>query len=140
MFLPPDPSYEIGSIHQGVEVTAFQFNNHAIPFALTRPAEETAVSNYVILYSHGNAEDLGQLLDLFVQFRESLGVCIASYDYIGYGPSKLEGADPQEELCFSVANAAFDHLVNECGFAPERVILYGRSLGTGPTTWLAARL
>ena len=140
VFLPPDPSYEIGTVTQGVEVTSFEWEGRHVPFALVRPVEETPNSQYVILYSHGNAEDLGQLIDLFVLFKNTLGVCVASYDYVGYGPSREEGAEPSERACFHVALAAFQHLTGQQGFDPSSVILYGRSLGSGPTTWLGAKL
>ncbi|AQK55817.1 protein kinase family protein / WD-40 repeat family protein [Zea mays] len=40
-----------------------------------------------LLYSHGNAADLGQMLGLFLELRAHLRVNIMSYDYSGYGAS-----------------------------------------------------
>ncbi|KQJ95292.1 hypothetical protein BRADI_3g16300v3 [Brachypodium distachyon] len=40
-----------------------------------------------VLYSHGNAADLGQLYDLFVQLKVNLKVNLMGYDYSGYGAS-----------------------------------------------------
>ena len=34
--------------------------------------------------------------------------------------------------------AAYDHLVRERGVSPSRIVLYGRSLGDGPSIRLAA--
>lgn len=35
---------------------------------------------------------------------------------------------------------AFDFLTQQCGVAPERIVLYGRSIGTGTACHLAATL
>ncbi|KAM3190804.1 hypothetical protein ACQJBY_068659 [Aegilops geniculata] len=40
-----------------------------------------------LLYSHGNAADLAQLYDLFVQLKVNLKVNLMGYDYSGYGAS-----------------------------------------------------
>ncbi|RQM12911.1 hypothetical protein DD237_005166 [Peronospora effusa] len=59
-----------------------------------------------------------------------------SYDYSGYGISEGE---PSEEACFADVEAAFAYLVNVKKVPPGKIILYGRSLGSGPATHLAAK-
>jgi len=44
-------------------------------------------ARFTLLYSHGNAADLGQMVDLFIELRAHLRVNIMSYDYSGYGGS-----------------------------------------------------
>uniref|UniRef100_A0A7N0TBW9 Uncharacterized protein n=1 Tax=Kalanchoe fedtschenkoi TaxID=63787 RepID=A0A7N0TBW9_KALFE len=44
-------------------------------------------ARFTLLYSHGNAADLGQMMDLFVELRAHLRVNVMSYDYSGYGAS-----------------------------------------------------
>jgi len=89
----------------------------------------------LLLYSHGNAEDLGDLRPLLEVFQEN-GVAALSYDYPGYGTST---GKPTEAGVYAAADAAFQYATGELGFAPEQVVLFGRSLGGGPSTWLAAR-
>ncbi|CAO2825396.1 unnamed protein product [Amaranthus hypochondriacus] len=40
-----------------------------------------------LLYSHGNAADLGQMFELFVELSNRLRVNLMGYDYSGYGQS-----------------------------------------------------
>ncbi|XP_058067576.1 uncharacterized protein LOC131216945 isoform X2 [Magnolia sinica] len=90
-----------------------------------------------ILYSHGNAADLGQMLELFVELRAHLKVNIMSYDYSGYGASS---GKPSEFNTYYDIEAVYNCLKKEYGIKQEDVILYGQSVGSGPTVHLAARL
>lgn len=99
-----------------------------------------------ILYSHGNAEDLGMIYDYLRDISRLLKVNIFSYDYTGYGMSIyktiLQGSKrvrPSEEHCYADIDAAFRHLTEVERVSPEKIILYGRSLGGGPSCYLAAR-
>lgn len=46
---------------------------------------------------------------------------------------------PSEENCYADIEAVFDYLVNVKKTNPEQIVLYGRSLGSGPSSYLAAR-
>ena len=59
-----------------------------------------------------------------------------AYDYPGYG---LSEGRPSEEGCFEAVEAVYDYIVNQLGRHPERIITWGRSLGTGPSLYLASR-
>ncbi len=93
-------------------------------------------ARYTILYSHGNAEDLfdGQWL---MEGLRGLGFAVLAYDYRGYGVSG-GGPATTEKACLD-AEAAYDYLVKTLRIPPERVILYGRSVGGGMAVHLAAR-
>ncbi|KAL5231703.1 hypothetical protein ABZP36_030479 [Zizania latifolia] len=56
--------------------------NKVVAFYLRNPS-----ARLTVLYSHGNAADLGQLYDLFVQLKFNLKVNLMGYDYSGYGAS-----------------------------------------------------
>ncbi|URE38033.1 abhydrolase domain-containing protein [Musa troglodytarum] len=56
-------------------------------------------ARFTVLYSHGNAADLGQMLDLFLQLRAHLRVNIMSYDYSGYGASTGKVNNCQKKTC-----------------------------------------
>ncbi len=58
------------------------------------------------------------------------------YDYTGYGCSS--GEMPSVGHTLADISAVFDHLVKEIKIAPQSIILYGQSVGTGPTSHLAA--
>ncbi|CAE7852939.1 Abhd17a [Symbiodinium sp. KB8] len=88
----------------------------------------------VILYSHGNAEDLGQRLHYLDMMSQLCASDVLAYDYCGYGFSEGE---PSEENCIQCIDAAYAYLLQH--FAPNRIVLFGRSIGTGPTVDLAVR-
>jgi len=88
-----------------------------------------------VLYSHGNAEDIGQA-DALYQALRSRGWGILAYDYPGYGQSTGE---PDERGCEQAIETAWHHLTGAEGVAPDDIIIMGRSVGSGPSVWLAAR-
>ena len=105
----------------GVKINAFYRSNPA--------------SRKVLLWFHGNAENIGYNLD---QQRElaATGVNILAVDYRGYG--KSEGT-PDEAGVYRDADAAYDYLVEQRHFQPQDIILYGHSLGGAVAVNLAAR-
>ena len=90
---------------------------------------------HTILFSHGNAEDIGDT-DFFMREFQKNGFAVLAYDYRGYGTS--EGT-PSEEKVYRDADAAYDYLTREKKIAPEKIILYGRSLGGAAAIDLASR-
>jgi alpha-beta hydrolase superfamily lysophospholipase len=97
---------------------------------LVNPAAE-----YTILYSHGNAEDLGMIAPILARLRD-WGFSVLAYDYPGYGTS---AGLASERGVYAAANAAFRHLTERAGVPAERIIAYGRSVGSGPAVELARR-
>lgn len=93
-------------------------------------------ASVTILYSHANAEDLGLMFSWLKCLSRRLNVNVLAYDYTGYGES--DGI-PTEEHCYADIEAAFDHLLTFRGLQTEQIILYGRSVGSGPATYLAAK-
>ena len=54
----------------------------------------------------------------------------------GYG---LSEGKPSEEGCYEAVEAVYDYVVNQLDRDPEKIIMWGRSLGTGPSLYLASR-
>jgi dienelactone hydrolase len=48
--------------------------------------------------------------------------------------------EPSEEACYADIDAAYDHLIKMRKLDPKQIVLYGRSVGSGPATYLAAKL
>lgn len=94
-------------------------------------------STATILYSHGNAADLGQMFELFVELSNRLRVNLMGYDYSGYGQST---GKPSECNTYADIDAAYKCLKEQYGVKDEQLILYGQSVGSGPTVDLASRL
>lgn len=94
---------------------------------------EAPEAKQLLLYSHGNGEDIGEIRPLLEDFQER-DVSIFAYDYPGYGTST---GQPSEAGIFAAADAAYAYVTSELGFSAEYITLYGRSLGSGPSCWLA---
>ncbi|KAL0014835.1 hypothetical protein SO802_001904 [Lithocarpus litseifolius] len=94
-------------------------------------------ASLTVLHSHGNAADLGQMYDLFTELSIHLRVNFMGYDYSGYGQSS---GKPSEQNTYSDIEAAYRCLVEKYGTKEEDIILYGQSVGSGPTLDLATRL
>ncbi|KAJ9568168.1 hypothetical protein OSB04_004134 [Centaurea solstitialis] len=90
-----------------------------------------------VLYSHGNAADIGQMYELFIDLSIHLKVNLMGYDYSGYGQSS---GKPSEHNTYADIEAAYKCLEESYNTKQEDIILYGQSVGSGPTVNLAARL
>ena len=93
-------------------------------------------AKFTILFSHANAEDLGLIYEHLKTLSEVLQVNVMGYEYTGYGRST---GVPSEANCYADIVAAFSWLLKEKNLLPSEVILFGRSIGSGPTVELASR-
>lgn len=84
-----------------------------------------AKAKYTVLYSHGNAEDLGDSQPIFEEIRD-LGFGVFAYDYQGYGTSQGE---PSESNAYDDVEAAYHYLTVNLCIKAENIISYGHSLG-----------
>ncbi|MFO7655228.1 MAG: alpha/beta hydrolase [Candidatus Krumholzibacteriia bacterium] len=84
-----------------------------------------ADARFTVIFCHGNAGNIAGRLET-VRLLHDLGLALLIFDYRGYGRS--EGR-PSEAGLYADARAAWRHLVEEEGVSPDRIILWGRSLG-----------
>jgi hypothetical protein len=47
---------------------------------------------------------------------------------------------PSEEHCYADIDAAYEHLISFRKINPQNIVIYGRSVGSGPSTFLASKL
>jgi abhydrolase domain-containing protein 17 len=94
-------------------------------------------SKYTILFSHGNAADLGMLTGFYLRIVNLLNVNLFSYDYSGYGKSSGRAS---EKNLYADIESAYLILLEKYNLKPENVILYGQSIGTAPTVDLATKI
>lgn len=90
-------------------------------------------SRQIIIYSHGNATDIGYMHTTLLSLSRRLNCNIISYDYEGYG---LTEGTPSEQGCNRALEKVYKHLISQ-NYDPKEMILYGVSIGTGPTVQLA---
>lgn len=89
-----------------------------------------------LLWSHGNAEDIGYLRQRHLNFH-ILGYGILAYDYPGYG---ISDGSPDEQGCYDACMTAWKHLTETLKIPTDRIIIYGQSVGSGPSVWLATKV
>lgn len=119
-------------------------------------------AEFVAIYAHQNAEDLGSSIRDAHMLSEGLGIDVLAFEYSGYGLSEkperaypssrlLDGhaiapsfkdadrerAEPSEKACCSDIMAAYTYLADQCNVHPSKIIVFGRSIGSGPAVYCA---
>lgn len=86
----------------------------------------------LILYLHGNYLDLGDLDFIAEKFNEQ-GYSFLTMDYRGYG---LSEGKVSEKNAYQDSQLLFDYAI-KLGYLHKKIIIVGRSIGTGLATELA---
>lgn len=89
-----------------------------------------------VIYFHGNGGNITNIGWLGESLAKR-GFSVLLFDYRGYGLSS--GATLDEEDLYLDGQAAWEFVVNEKKAPPERVVLYGQSLGTAIAAETATR-
>ena len=89
-----------------------------------------------VLMCHGNGGNIGDRLHPISLFHE-LGLNVLIFDYRGYGES---AGKPSEEGTYQDARAAWQYLTEKRKTPPDKIIVYGRSLGGAVAAWLTERV
>ena len=103
------------------------------PATITGLYLPNSAARYTLLFSHGNAEDLGADLPLLDIYRRA-GFAVFAYDFRGYGTSEGRASEPG---VYADAEAAYDALVSRIKVPPNQIISMGRSLGCAAAIHLA---
>ena len=89
----------------------------------------------LVIFFHGNGEVIDYLPEQAEGFRE-LGMGVLLVEYPGFGRS---AGNPTEKSITEAAVAAYDAMLQRAEVDPQRIVLFGRSLGGGAACALAAR-
>ena len=101
------------------------------------PAKDNdLVGKGVILFCHGNGGNISNRISYLPIFRE-LGLATFLFDYRGYGKS---GGTPSEEGTYADVEAAWQYLTQERQIPPQKIIIYGESLGGAIASYLAQKI
>lgn len=89
----------------------------------------------LLIFFHGNGEVMDYLPEQAEGFRGmGMGVLLVEYPGFGRFPGK-----PDEKGISETAIAAYDAVLRRAEVDPQRIVLFGRSLGGGAACALAAR-
>ncbi|RNF15605.1 serine peptidase [Trypanosoma conorhini] len=145
VFYPPSPPPSALLIRCRSEMSLIRQEDAVIyylhiKYSSLQGASASSGRPLTILYSHGNAEDLGSCYETLVVLARAVGVDIVAYDYCGYGFSRAKGqSEPTEERVYADADAVFEELTERLHIEPSRIVLMGRSMGGGPACYLASK-
>ncbi len=87
----------------------------------------------LVLFFHGNAGDRRGRID-YAQIFSGAGADVLLVDYRGYADNP---GSPNETGLAEDARAAWKYATETCGVKPERIVLFGESLGGGVAVRLA---
>ncbi len=90
----------------------------------------------VILFCHGNGGNIGNRLS-YLPIFQSLGLSTLLFDYRGYGDSE---GKPSEVGTYQDVAAAWRYLTEEQKIPPQRILIYGESLGGAVASYWAETL
>lgn len=90
-----------------------------------------------LIFSHGNSSDIGLLQSYIADLAIQLSVNILLYEYSGYGQST---GRPSEKNMQADIQAAYTYLTEVVQVDWNNIILFGQSIGSGPTCYLAAQV
>jgi pimeloyl-ACP methyl ester carboxylesterase len=135
LFFPaPEPSYTPNDFPQNL-MWIPRYKNPVGPAIPCLVLPFYRKSSKIILYFHGNAEDVNLTYDLLDHMRNCLFVNVIAVEYPGYG---LYSGKPSASQLIEDADCVFTFLTDYLDISPKDILVFGRSIGTGPATWLAA--
>jgi pimeloyl-ACP methyl ester carboxylesterase len=88
-----------------------------------------------LLFLHGNGGNISHRLESIHQFH-SLNLSVFIIDYHGYG---LSQGKPGEQETYHDAEASWKYLTGQKQINPDKIIIFGRSLGGAVASWLAVK-
>ena len=90
-----------------------------------------------VVYLHGNGTDIGGAAEEAKTLARELDCHVLVPEYPGYG---LAEGESSEDSVDAATHACVRFAVETLGVPHERLVLYGRSVGTGPAAAAAARM
>ncbi len=128
----PGPEWKLPA---GAEDVWFDGKNGAkLNGWLIRPQNQPTIGT--VMFCHGNGGNLTNVSSLAGRLAER-GLEVLIFDYRGYGRSEGELSD--EWGLYADGDAAYDYLTKTRGVNPERLTIYGQSLGTTVAVDVASR-
>jgi len=142
VFSPPPCSYTSESfpevltwiprneVRDGVLWWPAMTQSNSIPITLLQHRQGV----YVLVYLHANAEDLGLSHNHIMSLHVWLKVHLICIEYPGYG---LSAGSPTEQSVYDDCASVLRFMTHIMGVPEERIILMGRSIGSGVAVKLA---
>lgn len=107
-----------------------------IPCLFLKSTTNFQHSSKFALFFHGNAEDINLAYEILNHIRYSLNINVIAPEYPGYG---IYPGRPSQEGIFEDTLIIYDFLTKTLKIPHQNIIIFGRSLGTSPSSFLASR-
>ncbi|EEA08382.1 phospholipase/carboxylesterase family protein [Cryptosporidium muris RN66] len=91
----------------------------------------------LIIFSHGNATDIGYISGWLIRLSAKLKMQILAYDYRGYG---ISFGKPSENGIIADIKSVYKYACNELKIPTQKIFLLGQSIGSAPSLSLAVHL
>ncbi|CEM05509.1 unnamed protein product [Vitrella brassicaformis CCMP3155] len=92
-------------------------------------------ARFVILFFHGNAEDVGRCYHFCNLLKEQFQVHVCAMEYPGYG---IADGVPDENTVYAHSRIVFEYLRDVIEWPEDSIFIMGRSIGTGPAVYLGS--
>ncbi len=110
---------------------------HVATLAYHVPPPRSTENVKTIIFSHGNATDIGAMFPLQALLVHNAGCNVVMYDYSGYGES---GGCALESSTYTDIEAVYKYCLEHLAANdPSRIVLYGQSVGSGPCCHLTCK-
>eukprot|EP01083_Nonionella_stella_P292888 996142_1 len=135
----PNNKYDINSPKYNNKNSKLNNNNteskqqycdpNSIPCIYIERKYRLSEATHLLLYLHGNAEDLGKCYPIIDYIRMKLQVNILAPEYPGYGVSS---GDACENSVADMVQNVYEFAISPYGLnvPPSRIIIYGFSIGS----------
>ena len=112
-------------------------NNYVAAVLYRLSADRTNKNTKTIIYSHGNATDIGAMNLMQCLLAKGLRANVLMYDYSGYGAS---GGVPLEANTYRDIKLVYQWVTDNVTDGDEsKIIVYGQSVGSGPSCYICKK-
>ncbi|KAH9598408.1 Protein of unknown function DUF818 [Trypanosoma melophagium] len=94
-------------------------------------------AKYIVIYAHMNAVDMGMMFDELSYLSKRASASVLLFEYTGYGISHGETTEKSinEDML-----SAYCYAIRYLHVPANRIVIMGRSIGTGPSAQLCAAM
>ncbi|EAK88362.1 alpha beta hydrolase [Cryptosporidium parvum Iowa II] len=128
MFPGTYSSYDITSYPETILIPGPIDADKKIPCFFFAPRSNSKI---LVIYAHANGVDIGEIHSRLHYVSERLKVNMLLFDYPGYGKYEGRSDESSVDQCM---NILLNFATQELNWPIENIILWGCSIGTGPST------
>jgi abhydrolase domain-containing protein 17 len=141
IWVPPKHTYK--KTDDDCDVFVKIISGDQIHLRLFSPDSTVDFKNYdnskrLVLYFHGNAEDLSSCDAYLCWLALNTDQNVIGVDYVGYGKSSCEHETTEQNMC-DAADASLDFAIHTLKQTKNTTMIIGRSLGSIPAVYLASQ-